>query len=547
MQSPLYNPAVSKPPDDQPVPVQKKGKVYLLGAGPGDPELITLRAQRRLAEADLVLYDALIHPDLLAFAKPGAVLEFVGKRAGRVYERQASINARLIEAAQNGLIVARLKGGDPYLFGRGSEEAEQLAAEGIDFEVVPGVPSPLAATAYAGVSLSHRDLASSVAYITATESDDKTRSAHDWSKLATAAQTLVIFMGVRKLAGLMDTLVRNGRPADCPAMVIQSASLPSQRTVVGTVGTIAQLASEANIGMPALTIVGDIVTLRDKLRWYDRQPLFGKRVLVPRPIGQARAMAQMLRDAGAEPVIAPAIRIAEPEDMGALRDAVANVARYTWLAFTSANGADAFFAELTRQGGDARRLGSVRVAAIGPATAAAIRAHGIAPDVMAEEHVGEAVADAILAQHAGSQPSAGAGVSVLLARAAVARDALPERLRAAGATVDVVVAYRTLPPLPEDAARLRELIAKREVDAIAFTSSSTVDHTLAALADGASGVTSASSSTTDLLAAITVASIGPITSDTARARGIRVDLTAQVYTAAGLVAALEAFFTKERA
>ena len=513
---------------------KKRGKVYLLGGGPGDPELITVRAKRRLAEADLVLYDALIHPDLLAFARPDAKLEFVGKRAGRVSERQAGINARLVEAARAGLVVARLKGGDPYLFGRGSEEAEHLAAEGIEFEVVPGVPSPLAATAYAGVSLSHRDLASSVAYITATESDEKQASAHDWSKLATATQTLVIFMGVRKLAPLMETLVQNGRAASCPAMVIQSASLPSQRTVIGTVETIAELASAAAIGMPALTIVGDVVTLRERLRWYDRQPLFGKRVLVPRASEQAAAMAQLLRDAGAEPVVAPAIRIAPPEDPALLQQAVRDAGLYGWLAFTSANGVHAFFHELREQGGDARRLGSARVAAIGPATAAALRDNGIAPDVIAQEFVGEAVADAILARHGkGPRP-----LRVLLARAAVARDALPDRLRAAGAEVDVVAAYRTLPPLPEDATRLRSLIVDGGVDVVTFTSSSTVEQTLAAIGEGA----------TAALAKLTVAGIGPITRDTALARGVRVDVMAESYTTAGLVTALAQHFTaKEQA
>jgi uroporphyrinogen III methyltransferase/synthase len=519
--------STTNPPSEKP-----RGKVYLLGGGPGDPELITLRAKRRLGEADLVLYDALIHPDLLAFSKPSAQLEFVGKRAGRVSERQAAINARLVEAAQQGLVVARLKGGDPYLFGRGSEEAEHLAAAGVDFEVVPGVPSPLAATAYAGVSLSHRDLASSVAYITATEADEKDATAHDWSKLATATQTLVIFMGVRKLAQLMTTLVDNGRPASCPAMVIQAASLPSQRTVVGTVGTIAALAQAAAIGMPALTIVGDVVSLRERLRWYDRQPLFGARVLVPRAAAQAAAMAQQLRDAGAEPVIASAIRIAPPEDTSALSRAAQDVDAYDWLALTSSNGAHAFFHELAEQGKDARALGGVRVAAIGPATAAAIASYGVRPDVIADEHIGEAVADAILARH----PSERDKLTVLLARAAVARDALPERLRAAGVRVDVVAAYRTLPPLPEDAARLRSLVHEGGVDVVTFTSSSTVEHTLAALGAGA----------LQALQKLTVAVIGPITRDTAQAHGIRVDVVAETYTTQGLIAAL-ARHRKERA
>ncbi len=509
-----------------------RAKVYLLGAGPGDPELITLRARRRLSEADVVLYDALVHPDLLQHCRPDAELVFVGKRAGRSSERQADINRRMLTEAQAGRTVARLKGGDPYLFGRGSEEAEYLAAAGIEFEVVPGVPSPLAAAAYAGVSLSHRELASSIAYVTATESEQKDESAHDWRKLATATQTLVIFMGVRKLDSLMQLLVANGRSPDCPAAVIQSASLPSQRTVVGTVSTIAGLARDAGLGMPALTVVGEVLRLRDPLRWYERKPLFGKRVLITRAEGQAAAMAQHLRDAGAEPVLAPAIRIAPPADPAPLRKAAADAASYDWVVFTSANAVTAFFAELAAQGGDGRRLGGVRVAAIGPVTAEQLRAHGIKPDAIPELYRGEAVAHSIIAQHGGSMQ----GVTVLLPRAEVARDALPERLRAAGARVDVVPAYRTLPPEAEDRARLRALIEQRQIDVVTLTSSSTLDNLVDALGADAPR----------LLQGLTVASIGPITTETAERRGVHVALTATEYTVDGLIAALMCHFEETR-
>jgi uroporphyrinogen III methyltransferase/synthase len=502
--------------------------VYLLGAGPGDPELITLRARRRLSEADVVLYDALVHPDLLQHCRPDAELVFVGKRAGRSSERQADINRRMLAEAQAGRTVARLKGGDPYLFGRGSEEAEYLAAAGVDFEVVPGVPSPLAAAAYAGVSLSHRELASSIAYVTATESEQKDQSAHDWQKLATATQTLVIFMGVRKIDSLMQLLVAHGRSPECPAAVIQSASLPSQRTVIGTVATIARLAREAGLGMPALTVVGEVLRLRDPLRWYERQPLFGKRVLITRAEGQARAMAQRVRDAGAEPVLAPAIRIAPPTDPEPLRRAAAGVGEYDWIVFTSANGVTLFFRALAALGGDTRRLGRARVAAIGPATAEQLHTHGVVPDAMPDQYRGEAVAEAILAHHDGSMR----GLAVLLPRAEVARDALPERLRAAGARVDVVPAYRTLPPEPQERTRLRELIEQRQIDVVTLTSSSTLDNLVDALgADAAS-----------LLERVVVASIGPITTEAAQRRGVRVTLTAAEYTAPGLIAALTRHF-----
>lgn len=505
------------------------GKVYLVGAGPGDPELITRRGARRLAEADLVLYDALVHPDLLSHCRAGAELVFVGKRAGRARARQDEIHRRMLEAARAGRTVVRLKGGDPYLFGRGSEEAEELARAGIPFEVVPGVPSPIAASAYAGISLSHRELASSVAYVTATESVEKDASAHDWRKLATATQTLVIFMGMRKLDSLMHLLIEHGRAPDCPAAVVQWASLPTQRTVVGTVSTIAQAARDADIGMPALTIVGEVVRLREQLRWYDAQPLFGKRVLVTRAAAQSERLARMLRDAGADPVALPAIRIEAPEDSEPLRAALTRLGDYAWILFTSENAVTAFFQALAEAGGDARRLGGARVGAIGPATAQALRARGIVPDVLPREHAGEALAEAVLAEHAGDMK----GLAVLLPQAAAARSELPSRLAAARARVDVVAAYRTLPPAAPDLAALRATLVEGAVDVVTFTSPSTVEHTLQAL--GADAV--------QVLAGLTVASIGPITTAAAHDHGLRVDVTATEHTTEGLLRALTHHFT----
>ncbi|MDH3819094.1 MAG: uroporphyrinogen-III C-methyltransferase, partial [Myxococcales bacterium] len=361
------------------------GKVYLVGAGPGDPELITARGLRRLCEADVVLYDALVHPDQLRAARPEAELVFVGKRAGRASERQAEINRQLVEVAREGKTVVRLKGGDPYLFGRGSEEAELLAAEGIPFEVVPGVPSPLAATAYAGLSLTHRELASSVAYVTATESVEKDRTGHDWSKLATATQTLVIFMGMRKLDSLMKLLIEHGRPADTPVAVVQWASLPKQRTVTGTAVNIHERASEAGLGLPALTIVGDVVRLRDSLRWFDTKPLFGKRILVTRAVHQAGSLAALLRDEGAQPILAPTIRIAPPADPGPLRDAVTHLDCYDWILFTSSNAVDAVFSSISEAGLDVRALAGAKVCAIGVKTREALRSRGIHADLVPKD------------------------------------------------------------------------------------------------------------------------------------------------------------------
>lgn len=495
-----------------------RATVYLLGAGPGDPELITVRAKRRLAEADLVLYDALVHPDILAHCRDDAEKVFVGKRAGRPSERQESINARMVEAARAGRTVARLKGGDPYLFGRGSEEAEALAAAGIAFEVVPGVPSPVAATAYAGLSLTHRTLSSSVAYLTATESEEKDRSSHDWSKLATATETLVIFMGMRKLASLMALLAEHGRPLHTPVAVVQWASLPRQRTIVGTVATIAEAAE--GLGLPSLIIVGDVVSLREQLRWFDTGPLFGRRVLVTRAVHQAGSLAELLRDAGAEPICVPAIRTVPPEDDSPLRAACRVLDQYDWVVFTSANAVDAIMAALRRDGGDARRLGSAAVCAIGRKTAAALRVHGIEADLVPGDSRGEGVLAALTAV----LPRRGERARILIPRAEVGRDVLPDGLRREGHSVDVVGVYRTLGPDDAGVVALREAIA--EVDAVAFTSSSTVDQLVDAV-----GV--------DALRGRCLASIGPVTSATVRQHGLDVGVEATEASVESLVTALE--------
>ncbi len=501
------------------------GKVYLVGAGPGDPELITTRGLRRLREADVVLYDALVHPDQLHAARSDAELVFVGKRAGRVSQRQAEINRQLVQAAREGKTAVRLKGGDPYLFGRGSEEAELLASEGIPFEVVPGVPSPLAATAYAGLSLTHRELASSVAYVTATESVEKDRAGHDWSKLATATQTLVIFMGMRKLDSLMRLLVEHGRPADTPAAVVQWASLPKQRTVVGTLADIHQRASDAGIGLPAITIVGDVVRLRDNLRWFDTKPLFGKRMLVTRAVQQAGSLAALLRDEGAQPILAPTIRIAAPADPGPLRDAATHLDCYDWILFTSVNSVDALFSSIRDQGLDLRALAGPKVCAIGVKTHEALRSRGIHADLVPEDARAEGVIGAL-------SPLLGDRTRILLPRAEVAREILPDSLRDAGAEVDVVAAYRNLPPEGKEVERIRSLVDPAESEAALFTSSSTVQNLFDLLGEDAAS----------RLNELDLFSIGPITTRTAERLGVRIAATSPEQTIESLVATVRAYY-----
>ena len=497
-------------------------RVYLVGAGPGDPELLTERGARRLAEADLVLYDALVHPSLLAHA-PNAEHAFVGKRAGRHAERQQQINDRMIAAARAGKTVVRLKGGDPYLFGRGSEEAEALAAAGIPFEVVPGVPSPLAATAYSGISLTHRTLGSSVAYLTATESPSKDRSSHDWTKLATATETLVIFMGLGRVRSLMDLLIEHGRSPETPAAILSRASTPDQRTLVGTVATLADLAHAESLLSPALIVVGAVVTLREQLRWYDKGPLFGARVLVTRPAHQAAGLARRLRDAGAEPICVPAITIAPPQDAAPLAMLARSLDSYDWVVFTSANGVDALFGALASQQLDARAFGrTTKVLAIGTATAAALERRGVRADAIPDEFRGEAAAEVLVA-------ALGDGIErakIAIPRAEIARDALPDRLRAAGAHVDVVTAYRNV-ARAEDQARIAELLRGGDIDVLTLTAPSTLRSVLDALGGDV-----------NVLASVLIASIGPVTTEAAIAVGAHVEVTAATYTEAGLCEAL---------
>lgn len=500
-----------------------KGKVYLLGAGPGDPELITLRARRRLEQADVVLYDALVHADILSVCRTDAELVFVGKRAGKPSERQEAIHARMLAAVQSGKTVARLKGGDPFLFGRGSEEAEFLSDHDVPFEVVPGVSSPAAATAFAGLSLTHRDLASSVAFVTATESPEKDRSSHDWSRLATATQTLVIFMGLRRLRELMKLLKDNGRPGATPVAVVQWASMPLQRTVVGTVDSIADEVARAGLGMPALTVVGEVVNLRAKLRWWDECPLFGRRVVVTRAKEQSSGLVTLLRDVGAQPIELPMIHIVAPSDPSALDAATAQASSFDVVVFTSANGVERFFEAAFAGGRDTRCLGDATIATVGAKTAERLRAYGIVPDIVPTESNATATAEAILA-HLGDS----SGRRVLFPRSRIGREELPHRLRAAGVDVSEVVAYDSLPPSEAESSRIRAAF-QDGVDAVLFTSSSSVENLIQVLGSEAPS----------LLKGVALGSIGPTTTATATRLGLSIAFHAPVPRVEALVSALE--------
>jgi uroporphyrinogen III methyltransferase/synthase len=508
------------------------GVVYLVGGGPGDPGLITVRGAELLAGADVILHDELVHPALLEMAREGAELRFVGKRGGDPRARDATqqaIDDELVAQARAGRRVVRLKGGDPFLFGRGSEEAEVLAAAGVPFEVVPGVASPLGATAYAGISVTHRDLASSVTFVSAT-----TRAgAFPFAELSGVRGTLCVLMGMRHLGDLCDRLIVDAkRDPATPAAVIQWGTRADQAVVEGRLDEIAARAVAAGLGSPAIVVVGPVVTLRRTLRWFDARPLFGKRVLVTRPAGQAARASDLLRRRGAEPVELPAIQIVAPPDPARVVEAARALDRYDVVAFTSENGVAWLFRALDAEGRDARAFGRARVAAIGPGTAAALVPRGIRADIVPAEFVGERLADAILADAEVRARLSRGAPRVLIPRALVAREVVADRLRAAGCDVDVVPVYETRPASAERRDELVRRLRARAIDVVMLTSSSTADSLCDLLGDRAA----------PLLRDVTVASIGPITTATAEKRGLTVGVTAAESTTAGLVAALERHF-----
>ena len=497
------------------------GTVYLVGAGPGDPGLITVRGRERLSQADVIVYDRLVDPRLLALAKPGAKLIYVGKAADRHTLRQSEINATLVAEARAGWNVVRLKGGDPFVFGRGGEEAEALAEAGVPFVVVPGVTSAIAGPAYAGIPVTHRNIASSLAIVTAHEDPGKVESALHWQRL-TGVDTLVFLMGVETLAGVVEQLLRHGRAAATPAALVRWATRPEQETLVATLGDIAERAAARDFGPPAVLVVGEVVRLRERLRWFDVLPLFGRRVLVTRGRDQASALTALLEEKGARVWELPTIAIVRPADFDPAQRALDEVRSYDWVVFTSANGVQRALEYLMMRGKDARVFGNSLLAAIGPATAAALAQHSLRADYVPAEYRAEAVA-------AGLCERGVAGKRILLARAAQARPVLAEELRRAGAVVDDVALYDTALPAAADAEAAR-LLRDGGFDAVTFTSSSTVRNFRALFQD------------VDLAAALartTVACIGPITASTAVELGLRVDVQARDYTIPGLVAALE--------
>ena len=509
------------------ISAMKAGKVYLIGAGPGDPGLLTVKGARALAEADVVVYDRLLDPSLLELAPASARRVFVGKERGRQALTQSEINELLVAEGLAGRTVARLKGGDPFVFGRGGEEALALVSAGVPFEVVPGVTSAAAAAAYAGIPVTHRGMSTSVTIVTGSEDPTKGETSTDWTALAKTGGTLVALMGWATLPGIVTTLQANGMAADTPVALVQWGTWSRQRTVTGALDDIVERGKAAGIGAPVIAIIGKVVGLRDKIGWFDRRPLWGKRVLVTRSRTQASRLVGLLTELGAEPIELPSIEIGPLDDYGELDGVLATTADVTgrWVIFSSVNAVEYVWERLRVIGQDARYFSGATIGAIGPATAQALRERGIEPDFVPKRSVSEEV----IAELSGLDWT---GRLALLPGSAIGRDALAVGLAGLGADVRRVPAYRNVRP-EGVAERAREAFAEG-IDVVTFTSSSTVRNLVEILGDDRA-----------LLDGCTIACIGPITAGTVQELGLSVDIIAAEHNVEGLADALVGHFAAD--
>lgn len=500
------------------------GKVYLVGAGPGDPGLLTLKGKQILERADCVVHDFLVNKDLLHLARADAEQVCVGRRGEPNRMRQSAINALLIERAREGKLVCRLKGGDPFVFGRGGEEAQALAAAGIEFEVVPGVSAGHAVAAYAGIPVTHRDITSTVTFVAGHEDPEKESSRLDWGHLGTCPGTLVFFMAARNLPRITQALIDHGRAPATPAAIIEWGSLPRQKVIEATLADIATKASR--VMTPAITIIGEVVSLRDRLNWFEGLPLFGKRIAITRARDRAGVLREALAALGAGVVEIPTIEIRPPDSWEPLDAAIGRLEEFNYLLMTSANGVRYFLERLTASDRDVRALKGLTIGAIGPATAAEFARAGVKVDLVPTEYVAEGLLAALQAHDL-------RGKAFLIPRAKVARDLVPSVLKERGARVELVEAYQTVMPeiSPEELAHL----LTPPLDAITFTSSSTATNFAKLVGQKL---------LTETLSGATIASIGPITSQTLRQLGLIVTIEARESTMAGLVRAIRDHLSK---
>jgi uroporphyrinogen III methyltransferase / synthase len=498
------------------------GKVYLVGAGPGDPGLLTIKGKQILEAADCVVHDFLVNDDLLALARPDAEKLGVGRRGQPGRLRQDEINRILVARAHAGKMVCRLKGGDPFVFGRGGEEAEALSKSGVAFEVVPGVSAGHAVPAYAGIPVTHRDVTSTVTFIAGHEDPSKETSRLDWPHLGTCPGTLVFFMAVRNLPRIAQTLIAHGRDPATPCAVIQWGSLPEQRVATGALANIAERARD--VESPAITVIGEVVNLRESLNWFERLPLFGKRIAITRARAQASVLHQGLAALGARVIEIPTIEIRPPDSWEQLDAAIRKLETFDYLLVTSPNGVRNFLARVAACGRDVRALNGLIIGAIGPATAAEFARAGVKVDLLPSEYVAEgllaALGDCDLR-----------GKAFLIPRAKVARDVVPRVLEGRGARVEVIEAYQTVAP---EISGLSQMLSPPP-DAMTFTSSSTATNFAKLVGQ---------ERLAQILRGTVIASIGPITSETLRQLGVAVTVEASESTMAGLVKAIQKYFSK---
>lgn len=493
--------------------------VYLIGAGPGDAGLLTIKAREILKVADVVIFDRLADEKILNYVPATAEKIYVGKSAGRHTLRQEEINRLLVEKAASKNFVIRLKGGDPFVFGRGGEEALTLRENNIDFEIISGVTSAVAVPAYAGIPVTHRGVATSFAVVTGHEDPAKVESSINWEKISTAVDTLIFLMGIANLPQITAKLIEHGRAKNTPAAVIRNGTKNSQQVLISTLEKISGEVAERNIQPPAIFIVGEVVNLRENLKWFDTKILFGKKIVVTRTRQQASKLSMQLENLGAEVLEFPSIKIAAPSDnFKSLDAAISDIKNFAWIIFTSANGVENFFERLRTFKLDARALSHSKIAVIGSATAEKLSNFGIIADIIPEKFCAESLLDAL--------KNSVAGKNILIARAEVAREILPRELSNFGANVTIAAAYKTV---PTDAAKINFA----EVDLVTFTSSSTVENFVAVV-----GI--------DTLKKIKSAAIGPITAQTLKNFGVTADIVAKEFTIAGLVDAVKNFYEGEK-
>ncbi len=511
---------------------KKQGKVYLVGAGPGDPGLITVRGRYLLERAEVIVYDYLASKQLLKFVPKDAQLVYAGKRGGTKHTHtQDEINQMLLDFARAGKTVVRLKGGDPFIFGRGGEELEILAQNNVEFEVVPGVTSATAAATYAGIPITHRDYTATVAFVTGHEDPTKANSNIDWSKIATGIGTIVVYMGIKNLPSIVKSLIDNGRNPQTPVAVVRWASTPEQQSVVGTLETITDIVREAGIKPPALIVIGEVVNLRNSIDWFEKRPLFGKRAIVTRTREQASELVAGLEEAGASCYECSTINIEPLEDYAILDDALERINEYHWILFTSLNGVRYFFKRLHGKGMDTRDLKGPDIGVVGKSTADLLSEYGINADLIPPLFTSDGLAESLLDQGV-------EGRNILIARAREGREMMPETLRGAGAQVTIAPVYKNVPPQGcRD--ELRAELESGKVDLVTFTSSSTVTNFLAMVAP------ENQEELEKLMQGVKIAAIGPITSKTVTDSGLDVDIQPEKFTIPAMIQAIIDYYKKQ--